>query len=233
VNLSVRMRAALACAAAAFAAFVALAWTVSSGRLSRLDGALLVGFRNARDPQDPLGPTWLESVMHDVTSLGSFSVLGIVVLIVYGFLWLNGKRHGALLVLISAASGAGLSTFLKAAFERERPALVTHLAEVSSASFPSGHAMLSATLYLTLGVLIARVQRRPGLRIYPILVAIALTVLIGVSRLYLGVHWPSDVAGGWLIGTGWALLCYVVAVWLQKRGMLEGKPPPESTARSR
>jgi undecaprenyl-diphosphatase len=221
-----RLRTALFAAGAALLAFFALAWSVSSGQLLAFDRALLVAFRNARDPLDALGPYWLERVFQDLTSLGSFTGLSIIVAIVFGFLWLDAKRHAALLVLLSAASGALLSTLLKAAFERPRPDLIPHLTEVSSASFPSGHAMLSATIYLMLGVLIARVQTMPGLRIYPILVAIALTVMIGVSRVYLGVHWPSDVVAGWIVGAVWALLCYVIAGLLQQRGLVEGEPPP-------
>jgi undecaprenyl-diphosphatase len=228
-----RLRIALVAAGGALLAFFALAWTVSSGRLLAFDRAMLVALRDARDPLDALGPYWLQRVFEDVTSLGSLTGLSIIVAIVFGFLWLDAKRHAALLVLLSAASGALLSTVLKTAFERPRPDLISHLAEVSSASFPSGHAMLSATIYLMLGVLIARVQTTRGLRIYPVLVAIALTALIGVSRVYLGVHWPTDVIAGWIVGAVWALLCYVIAGSLQQRGLVEGEPPPRRTAASR
>jgi undecaprenyl-diphosphatase len=232
-RLGIRRRPgiALIVAGGALLAFMALAWAVSAGWLIDLDQTLLVAFRNAREPADPLGPAWLERVFADLTSLGSFTVLGVVVLIVFGFLWLDGKHHAALLVLLSAASGVVLSTLLKDGFERPRPELISRLTEVSSASFPSGHAMLSATIYLMLGVLIARVQMRPGLKIYPILVAIGLVASIGVSRLYLGVHWPTDVLAGWLVGAAWALLCYAVAGALQQRGLVEGEPPRASPAR--
>jgi undecaprenyl-diphosphatase len=226
-----RVRRALIGAAAAFSFFVALAWAVSAGRLLRFDAALLGAFRRVADHDNPLGPAWLEELFGDVTSLGSFTVLAALVAAVCGFLWLDAKRHAALLVLTSAIGGSLLATLLKTFFERPRPDLVSHLTDFSTASFPSGHAMLSATVYLTLGVLIARVQETRGLRIYPILVAIALAALIGVSRLYLGVHWPSDVLAGWTVGVGWALLCYAVAGWLQQRGVVEGEPPPAGSER--
>lgn len=227
-----RVRRALLGAGAAFAMFFVLAWAVSAGWLLQFDAAVLGAFRQAADVAEPLGPGWLATLVGDVTSLGSFTVLGALVAVVIGFLWLDGKRHAALLVGMSAISGVLLSSFLKASFERPRPAVISHLAAVSSASFPSGHAMLSAIIYLMLGVLIARVQATRALRIYPIVVAIVLAAFIGVSRLYLGVHWPSDVLAGWMVGVGWALACYAVAGWLQQRGVVEGEPPPVASGRA-
>jgi undecaprenyl-diphosphatase len=135
------------------------------------------------------------------------------------------KRGAALLVLASVGGGALLSTLLKLSFERPRPDLVPHAVAVYTASFPSGHAMLSAVTYLTLGTLLARIQPRRRLRAYIVAVAVLLTLLVGTSRVYLGVHWPTDVLAGWCLGAAWAMLCWAVALWLQRRGRVEADTP--------
>ena len=98
---------------------------------------------------------------------------------------------------------------------------------VYTASFPSGHATGSAAAYLTMGALLARFQRQRRLKIYLMSVAVLLTLMIGVSRLYLGVHWPTDVLAGWTLGSCWALMCWTIARQLQRRGAVE---PPEPAA---
>jgi undecaprenyl-diphosphatase len=133
------------------------------------------------------------------------------------------------LVAIAASTGGGLSTLMKVLFARERPDIVPHLSIATSPSFPSGHSMLAAVIYLTLGALLARFARRRRLRAYVLAVALLLTVLVGSSRVYLGVHYPSDVLGGWMAGLGWALLCWLAARYLQSRGAVE---PPGGVARA-
>jgi undecaprenyl-diphosphatase len=145
-----------------------------------------------------------------------------VTLAVIGFLLIDGKRHAALLVLVSIGGGTLLSSGLKGLFDRPRPDLVPHGVEVYTMSFPSGHATLSAVTYLTLGALLARVQPRRRVKAYLLSVAVLLAVLIGASRVYLGVHWPTDVLAGWCVGAAWAMLCWTVATWLQRRGEVEG-----------
>jgi undecaprenyl-diphosphatase len=114
-----------------------------------------------------------------------------------------------------------LSTVLKMGFERPRPDLVPHATRVYTASFPSGHAMLSAVTYLTLGALLARVQPNRRLKAYLIGLALCITLLVGASRVYLGVHWPSDVLAGWCGGAAWAALCWFIALQLQRQGQVE------------
>jgi undecaprenyl-diphosphatase len=140
---------------------------------------------------------------------------------------MSGKRRSALLVAGSIALGTILSTILKLVFDRPRPDLVPHGMDVYTLSFPSSHAMMSALVYLTLGALLARTQKSVRLRIYLLVCAILLTFLIGVSRLYLGVHWPTDVLAGWAVGSCWALLSWLVARWLQRKGPVE--PPGVSS----
>jgi len=211
-------------------AFGKLAVEVLEGETRSFDRALLLAFRNPADPSDPLGPRWLEEAARDITSLGSTVVLTFVTLAVAGFLALARKRGAALLVLVSVGGGTLLSTLLKLGFERPRPDLVPHAAAVYTASFPSGHAMLSAVTYLTLGTLLARIQPRRRLRAYIVAIAVLLTLLVGTSRIYLGVHWPTDVLAGWCLGAAWAMLCWAVALWLQRRGRVESNGTPEEEA---
>jgi len=138
---------------------------------------------------------------------------------------MDGKRHSALFVLLAVASGTALSYLLKTGFDRPRPDLVAQLADVHTFSFPSGHAMGSAITYLTIGAVIVRTERKRLLKIYVLLLAIGLTLIVGLSRIYLGVHWPTDVLAGWALGSAWALLCWLVALWLQRRGEIEPDTP--------
>lgn len=203
--------------------FVELADDMSEGDTRDFDRILLLAFREPGNLSDPIGPRWFEEVMRDFTALGGTAVLAAVVLAVVGFLILTRKRHFALMVALSVFAGMGLSSLLKLAFARPRPDLVTHAAEVYTHSFPSGHAMLSAVVYLTLGALLARSRAEPRVKIYLLSVAVLLTLVVGISRVYLGVHWPSDVLAGWAIGAAWALMCWLVMLWLQARGKV-GKP---------
>ena len=158
----------------------------------------------------------------DVTALGGTVFLTLLTLAVSGYLLLDSKRHAALLVLIAVGGGVLLSATLKRSFDRPRPDLFPHGQYVSTASFPSGHSMVSAATYLTLGALLARVQSRPALKAYVLILAALLMFAVGASRVYLGVHWPTDVLAGWTAGATWALLCWLVARWLQRRGQVEG-----------
>lgn len=110
---------------------------------------------------------------------------------------------------------------LKMGFDRVRPDLVPHGSFVYTASFPSGHALMSAVTYLTLGALLASVHSPARVKAYFLAVAMVLTLLVGVSRVYLGVHWPTDVAAGWSVGAAWALMSWLLMRWLQKRGGVE------------
>lgn len=207
--------------AAMLAGFGKLAGEVIDGDTRAFDEALLRALRNPADPRDPVGPEWIESVMRDITSLGSFTVLTVVTIGVIGYLLIDGKRAAALFVFIAVAGGGILSDLLKYLFARPRPELVAHLVDVRTLSFPSGHAMASAVTFLTLGALLVRVQSRKRLKAYVLSVAIVLTLIIGASRVYLGVHWPTDVLAGWCAGAAWAMGCWLLAHWLQRRGQIE------------
>ena len=209
--------------------FIQLADEVLEGETKGFDRTLLLALRNPADLSDPIGPRWFEEVARDITGLGGNAILALVTISVIVFLLMTRKRHAALLVAVSVGGGTLLSTLLKMGFVRPRPDLVPHGMSVYSASFPSGHAMLSAVTYLTLAALLARVQARRREKAFLLGMGVALTLLIGASRVYLGVHWPSDVVAGWSVGAAWAALCWFVALQLQRRGQVE---KPGETSRS-
>jgi undecaprenyl-diphosphatase len=179
----------------------------SEGDTMPIDRAILAGLRSPADPARAVGPNWLPEVMTDLTALGSQTVLWLVCIAVISYLLLGRRPRTALFVLAATGGGIAMGGLLKLIYARPRPALVPHLVDVTSSSFPSGHATDSAIVYLTLAALLARTVPERALRIYIIGVAILLTLLIGASRVYLGVHWPSDVAAGWTIGAAWATGC--------------------------
>jgi undecaprenyl-diphosphatase len=213
--------ASVGVAAATLLAFMALVDAVTEGETHAFDEALLRALRSPADPGDPLGPWWVEAIFRDITALGGSTVLTLITAAAVGYLLIDQKRAAALFVIAAVGGGMLMSTLAKNLIARPRPELVAHLVDVRTLSFPSGHAMLSAVTYLTLGALLARVQARRRLKAYLLSVAVVLTLLVGASRVYLGVHWPTDVLAGWCAGAAWALLCWVVALWLQSRGQIE------------
>jgi undecaprenyl-diphosphatase len=204
--------------------FVEVADEVMEEDSQRLDDAIMWKLRVGLDPQRPVGPSWLPGAMRDLTALGSAPVLILFVTAVMGALLVRRQYHAVALLLGATLGGRLLNVVLKAYFSRPRPDVALHLTEVRSMSFPSGHAMDSAVIYLTMAALLTRfVQPRP-LKLYFLALAAALTAIIGMSRVYLGVHYPSDVLAGWSAGLAWATLCWLAASYLQQRGAVE---PPE------
>lgn len=208
---------ALIVVAGGLLAFLALVRFAGGKAPHAIDRDILLWLRMPGDTADPIGPRWVEEAVRDFTSLGSFSVLVFVVLAVLLYFAVARRGGDALFVLAAVIGGQVLSTLLKAFIDRPRPDVVPHVAEVFTLSFPSGHAMLSAVTYLTLGSMLARAMPGRALKVYVMGVAVALTVLVGLSRLYLGVHWPSDVLAGWCAGAAWAMLCWLAARWLLSR----------------
>jgi undecaprenyl-diphosphatase len=202
-------------------AFGRLANLAGRGSAPAFDEWLIVALRTPGNLADPIGPAWLEEMMRDFTALGSTGVLTVMVLAISGFLAMTRRGLAALFVLASVAGGVLVSQTTKWAYARPRPDLVPHGAEVFTASFPSGHSMMSAVVYLTLGALLARTEADRVVKAYILVVAVLLTVLVGASRVYLGVHWPTDVLAGWALGGLWALVCLMMMLWLQSRGQVE------------
>ena len=189
---------------------------VLEGATKDFDNAILLALRAPDNPADPIGPPWFEEAARDVTALGSFTILFALVTFVALYLLLHGRPRNAWFLVASSASGAVLSTLLKIAIDRPRPD-ITGVARVFTASFPSGHALISAVVFLTIGVFVARATSSRVLAIYSLCCAALITITVGLSRIYLGVHYPTDVVAGWLIGTGWALTCWLVAEVMRGR----------------
>lgn len=201
--------------------FVTIADKVFEGKTQPFDEWAVRAFRRADDPARPIGARWTMEVGRDLTALGGVAVLTLLTFTVSGFLWIQGKSHAMWLILASTIGGVVVMTLLKHIYQRERPDLVPHLTTALLTSFPSGHSMLSAVVFLTLGVLLAQFVPGRAVKAYCLLVALMLTFLVGVSRVYLGVHYPTDVLAGWAAGLAWALICWLVARFLQRRGTVE------------
>jgi undecaprenyl-diphosphatase len=198
--------------------FVKLGDEVLEGDTQSVDERVLIALRRADDPAVPIGPAWLREAGLDLTALGSPVVLILMVLAVMGFMWLRRKYREMALTLLTTVSGSIFSVVLKSTFGRDRPAVVPHLREVTTPSFPSGHAMASAIVFLTLGILLASIVPGRIAKLYCLFWSMTLTFLVGLSRVYLGVHYPSDVLAGWMAGIGWALGCWAALhVFRRKR----------------
>lgn len=203
--------AAFALASGGAFVFIRLTSEVVEGETRAFDEAILRALRQPGNLSAPIGPGWLTHVVTDITSLGGTTVLTLVTIVTVGYLVLASRRATGMFVLLSVLGGWLLSTLLKIGVARPRPDIVPHLVDVHDLSFPSGHAMLSAVTYLTLGLLLSQVQSNRATRLYVIAVALALTLMVGLSRIYLGVHYPTDVFGGWCAGATWATICWMIA----------------------
>ena len=210
--------------AGALWAFAAIASEMLEGELHAFDETVLLALRVPGNLADPIGGPQVEVAMRDLTALGGITVLSLISLAVMVYLVLRRQVASAGLLALAIVGGQGISHLAKAGFSRPRPELVPHDVAVSTASFPSGHSMMAAVVYLTLAVMLARVEKRRRIRVFYLSVAAILAMLVGVSRVYLGVHWPSDVLAGWSLGAAWALGVWLLAHWLARRGSIE--PPP-------
>jgi undecaprenyl-diphosphatase len=209
-------------------AFIALADEVLEGDTQHFDNRVMHLLQRPVAGADapaatetlPIGPPWLREVGRDLTALGGVAVLTLVTIAVAGFLAISGKYRAMILVLVATFGGLIISSGLKHAIDRPRPN-VSHFAYVYTSSFPSGHSMLSAVVYLTLGSMLTRLVPNRLEKFYFLAVAMLLTFLVGISRVYMGVHYPTDVLAGWTAGLTWAVICWLVTRLLQKRGQVE------------
>jgi len=208
---------ALLVAALGVMAFLAIADEVAEGETHALDLAVLRSLRVEGQPGTLVGPDWLHIAAVDVTALGSVAVLGLIILLAFALLASLRRWGEGLLLLGGAVGGVSISQGLKLVFGRERPDMAYRAVEAVNASFPSGHAMLSAVVFLTLGVLTARFTERRRVKVLAISAAVLLSLLVGASRVYLGVHWASDVLAGWCVGAAWAMACWLLAYLVRRR----------------
>ena len=197
---------------AAIWGFIAVAGEMRENETRYFDERILLAMREPGDTADPIGSGRIEEMARDLTALGGFTLLSGVTLTAFGVALFAGRTRLAVLGLCSVLAGSWATSLLKRGFERPRPDLVEHGTWVNSPSFPSGHSMMSAMVYLTLGILLARTQPKKRVRVFIVTLSILITVLVGVSRVYLGVHWPTDVLAGWMLGGAWAILFWLVAM---------------------
>lgn len=197
--------------------FLYIGHEVGENEFQRFDTSILLALRNPADLSDPIGPAWFEESVLEMTALGGYTLIISIMLAVVGFLCVARLYGPALFVFLSIGSGWLVSQSLKGFYGRPRPDIVPQLDIVQTASFPSGHAMMSTVVYLTLAAVIARLTPDGRLRAYVIFIAILISLLVGLSRMYLGVHWPSDVFAGWALGAAWAGLSWLVVSALRGR----------------
>ncbi len=197
--------------------FLSIAEEVAEGETRALDLSVLKALRVGGDPHALIGPKWLHLAATDITALGSVTVLGLIILLAFALLASLRRWTESVLLVAGAGGGLLISQGLKRVFERERPDLVYRAVEAVNASFPSGHAMLSAVVFLTLGVLAARFAEKRRVKVLAVGAAVLVSLLVGMSRVYLGVHWASDVLAGWCVGAAWAMACWLMAFLVQRR----------------
>lgn len=202
--------------AVAVTGFCAVAWLVTAGITDDLDKTVLLSLRDAGDPSELRGPVWLEEAAVELTALGGYPILAVISAAVLGVLLLARQAAAAWFLLLALSSGSLFSTALKQFFARPRPDLVDHFDRVFTSSFPSAHAMVSMLAWLTLAGIAIRFVRMHRLRMFILVLAFAVALMVGVSRVYLGVHWPSDVLAGWLIGLAWSSGCWLVASYMSR-----------------
>lgn len=205
---------------------------VQEGDAQRFDSAVLLAFREPGHLATPIGPRWLQESARDLTALGGFTVLFLVVVLAAALLWVHRRRAQALVLVGAVLGGELLAQVVKVLVGRTRPELVPHLDLVYSSSFPSGHSTLSPIVYFTLAAIVAAGEGRRAQKVLLIGTSLALVLCIGLSRIYLGVHWPTDVLAGWALGTAVAVLAtlalHAFAPHRRSTGAIAPAAPPEA-----
>lgn len=201
-------------------AFAEIADWALGGDSHAFDRSVILSMRDSDNPDNPIGPEWLEELGRDFTALGGTGVLTALTLVGVGYLLLLKKWKAALFLAGAILLGLVISSLLKEVFDRPRPDLVPHGSHVYTSSFPSGHSMMAAVCYLTLASLLCSIQNSHWIKVYILSVAVVFAILVGVSRVYLGVHWPTDVFAGWLAGAIWAFAAW----WIAQRLRLNESP---------
>ncbi len=223
-RVEAQMLGAFMAITAALAGFAALAAEAREGDISRMDRVILLAFRAPGHLDTALGPRWVQEAARDITALGGFTVLTLIAIAATALLLIHRRRAQAAVfagtVILAQIVSGGLKTFV----DRPRPALVPHLDLVYSSSFPSGHAMMTPVVYLTLAAVLSAAERPLGAKIMLLGGATLLVVAVGVSRVYLGVHWPTDVLGGWALGSAIALAASIVLLRLAPRAATTPAP---------
>lgn len=211
--------------------FALLTMRVFGGSTESVDEAIMLFMREADDIHTPWGPGWFEELVRDYTALGGIPILMAFTFFVTCYLAMEKKYHAAIYVIATALSVLLVSTLLKELFDRARPDLVEAGTRVYTSSFPSAHAMMSTCMYLTFGVLLAHYETRRGKKVIVLVFSALIILAVGLSRIYLGVHWPTDILAGWTAGAIWALLCWIIYRYLDTHQRLERQQPIYSEER--
>ena len=191
---------------------------IREGETTRFDRALILALRQAADPNRLRGPAWLEETARDITALGGFTVLGLVTVAALAALIVY-RRWWQAIVFGTAAVGAQLlAETIKNVVGRPRPTFVARYDLIASSSFPSGHSIMAPAIYFTLAAIVTAGELRPAARGLLMVGSVALVTAIGVSRVYLGVHWPTDVLAGWALGSAVALVAWLALRWPEEFG---------------
>ena len=206
--------------------FVSIADEVLEGDSRDIDERILLSMRTAGDPANPIGPSWFEEAARDVTALGSVAALMIFSVAMAGYMYFAKQPWIALFVVVAVLSGTAVSSVMKSGFNRPRPDLVPHETRIYTKSFPSGHSSMSSLVYLTLGAVMSRAENRRRAKVFLMAVAVFLLLIVGISRVYLGVHWPTDVLAGWAFGVSWAAAAWLVFRLLERRYHLPVQSSP-------
>lgn len=191
------------------AVFTALAAQLGTPSVQRFDETVVRSLRNAEDLAQPIGPAWFKELARDFTALGGYGILSTITLLVTTFLHLERRPARAHFVVVAIVAGYSLSMTLKALIARPRPDIVPWLSHVHSSSFPSGHSMMSAVVYLSLGLMLSDLTSRRLVKTFVVVAPLTISALVGLSRVYMGVHYPTDVVAGWWLGISWSLACWL------------------------
>ncbi|MGV3512325.1 MAG: phosphatase PAP2 family protein [Novosphingobium sp.] len=198
-------RHALIAAMASWIGFLFVVWLVMTGNGDAIDSAGLLFWRRGADLV-PAGPQWLLEAVRDLTALGGVLLRNLVVIgVLAALLFLRLKRE-AVVLAATVMGGWLVNSLVKLAVGRPRPLIVPHMTDAGGQSFPSGHSFNSAVIYIAIALAFAAMSPRRSVRWTLIASAVSLSIAIAISRVWLGVHFPTDVAAGWLGGAGWAFL---------------------------
>jgi undecaprenyl-diphosphatase len=215
--LEARTLIAIMLIAAGLLAFLRLGDAVRAGRTLDVDRRIILALRDPANPSQPRGSFWTKDILHDLTALGGVAVLTLAVVVAAIFLWVNGRRRHAGVLLGTVLAATVVGQLIKGAYNRPRPDLVAYGDYFSQSSFPSGHSEIATVVWMTLALIIASLERTRIGKATAFIVCGFISLTAGATRVYFAVHWPSDVLGGWIVGAGWALVAWIaLGAWKQR-----------------
>ncbi|HLI64778.1 MAG TPA: phosphatase PAP2 family protein [Caulobacteraceae bacterium] len=204
-------------------ALLSLGGEVSEGETDAFDRKIMLALRTAGHPHEAVGPAWLGEALRDVTALGGTTFAVLATALAATGLAFHGLRRRAVLLICVVAGAQACDELLKALYRRDRPDFALAGAYTYAQSFPSGHSTASAALWLTLAMIASSFEAQLGRKLFWFAAALLVIAGVGASRVYLGVHWPTDVLAGWMLGACCALLGWLA--WRRLRGGEPAGPP--------